>query len=463
MTQATPSPAPVLHGRYRIEEKLGAGRLAVVYRAYDDRLQRPVLVHMFRRDLMGQEALRQRFIAEAQSSARRNHPSLLDVFDSGEVGGRPFMITEYVSGRTLREIGALTLEDALLYFRQIVGAVAVCQAAGVPHPPISSSNVVLVDDGHVELLENWTTPAAERGLELAAYRAPERTAGGQVTHAAAVYSLGLLLIEMLTGRRVFDGTDPRAVAEMHLTGEIPPLTRVQPLLFAPSLDRLIRLATARDPQRRPPDAAALAQALDEVRRTYAGDTQPLDVPPARPPLVRRAPREDVLREDVLREDAPRPAPPRAAAFPDAAPRRQPVGPDPFRRRSLTGLGIMLALFAAVACGAYAITSSAAGRIDQGFELPSLSLPSLPLPDWLTGVVDGEGEVLVVTIGDIEGLNLRESPGLQTRVIGLLPNGARVRRLEGPRVVDNVSWIKVRAEVDGRPVDGWVSATFVRPE
>ncbi|HWQ11942.1 MAG TPA: protein kinase, partial [Roseiflexaceae bacterium] len=133
LTPATPTSSPVLHGRYRIEEQLGAWRLAVVYRAYDERLQRPVLVHLFRRDLLGQEPLRQRFVQEAQNSARRSHPSLLDVFDSGEVGGRPFMITEYVSGRTLREIGALSLEEALLYFRQVVGAVAACQEAGVPH------------------------------------------------------------------------------------------------------------------------------------------------------------------------------------------------------------------------------------------------------------------------------------------------------------------------------------------
>src|SRR5829696_9690595 len=183
MTQPTPVSIPLLHGRYRIEEQLGAGRLAVVYRAYDQRLQRQVLVHMLRKELLSQEALRQRFIQESHSNARRSHQSLLEIFDSGEIAGRPYMITEYVAGRTLRELGALSLEEALLYFRQLVGAVAVAQAAGVPHPPITSSNVILVEDGHVELLENWRTPAADAALEAACYRAPERTAAGAPQYA----------------------------------------------------------------------------------------------------------------------------------------------------------------------------------------------------------------------------------------------------------------------------------------
>jgi eukaryotic-like serine/threonine-protein kinase len=105
MTVNPPS-IPLLHGRYRIEEQLGVGRLAVVYRAYDERLQRKVLVHLLRKDLIGQETLRQRFIQEAHTSARRSHQSLLEVFDSGEIANRPYMITEYVAGRTLRETAA---------------------------------------------------------------------------------------------------------------------------------------------------------------------------------------------------------------------------------------------------------------------------------------------------------------------------------------------------------------------
>src|SRR5262245_59159473 len=99
MTDATPTSNPILHGRYRVEEQIGVGRLAAVYRAYDERLQRRVLVHLLRKELVDQEPLRERFVRESYDSARRSHPSLLEVFDSGEVAGRPYMVTEYVEGR----------------------------------------------------------------------------------------------------------------------------------------------------------------------------------------------------------------------------------------------------------------------------------------------------------------------------------------------------------------------------
>lgn len=453
MTSATPAPAPILHGRYRIEESLGVGRLAVVYRGYDDRLQRRVLVHIFRRDLAGQDQLRQRFLSEAQSAAGRSHASLLDVFDTGEVGGRPFMVTEFVSGRSLREIGALSLEEALLYFRQVVGAVAACQAAGVPHPPISSSNVILVDDGHVELLESWATPAGERGVDLAAYRPPERTAGEAVGHAGAVYSLGLLLIEMVSGARVFAGDDPRAVAQLHLSGDVPALSRFQPLMFAPSLEELVRRATARDPQRRPPDAAALGQALDELRRSYAGDTEKLVAPPPKPPRRERSTNALGRRPDP---PAGRAAAPQQAAAPPAAPPPARRRRTPILRRPIVGLAIVLALFGAVAYGAYAVATTAAGQFLGG-------APAIALPDWITGVVGGGGDVLVVTIGGVEGLNLRDAPGLESRVIALLPNGGRVRKLGEPQIVDNVPWVPVRAELNGRALEGWASQIYLRPE
>jgi hypothetical protein len=248
------------------------------------------------------------------------------------------------------------------------------------------------------------------------------------------------------------------VAQQHLAGDVPPLAQFQPLLFAPSLDALIRRATARDPQRRPADAAALGLAVDELRRAYAGDTQRLAAPPVRPPSARD--RIDRITSTLSRPargapPAPDPARGAARAAPAAAvaPARQAAMP---RRRPLAGLGLVLALFVAVACGAYAVSTAAAGQFLSG-------APPITLPDWVTGVVGGSGEVLVVTIGGVEGLNLRDAPGLQSQVIALLPSGARVRKLDGPRVVDNVPWLRVRAEVDGRAVEGWASATYLREE
>ncbi len=472
MTHATPTTPPILHSRYRIEEQLGVGRLAVVYRAYDERLQRRVLVHLLRKELLNQEPLRQRFIREAHDGARRSHPSLLEVFDSGEVAGRPYMVTEYVAGRALRDLGALSLEDALLYFRQIVGAVATCQAAGVPHPPISSNNVILVGDGHIELFESWLTLPATIALDTAAYRPPERTEAGASTPASAVYSLGLLLFEMLTGRRAITGDDPRTVAQTHLTARIPALSEVRPLIYVPALERLLQQATNRQPEQRPPDAAAFGQALDELRRVITRDTQRLESPPVRAPTLRE--RINRTAEDlVTSRPAPRPAPRPVQRLDSAQPAPEPARPIApprhDRQRSAVGIVVVLTLLVVVACGAYYGASVALASLTT-IELPrpQIDLPSLPelgisLPEWLTGVVSGQGEVLVVTGVAAEGLNLRDAPGLQTQVTALIPNGTRVRKIEGPQVVDQVPWLRVRASLPDGEREGWVSALFVKPE
>ena len=463
----TPVSIPLLHGRYRIDEQLGAGRLAVVYRAYDQRLQRQVLVHMLRKELLGQEALRQRFIQESHSNARRSHQSLLEIFDSGEIAGRPYMITEYVAGRTLRELGALSLEEALLYFRQLVGAVAVAQAAGVPHPPITSSNVILVEDGHVELLENWRTSAPDAALEAACYRAPERTAGGPASTAVAVYALGLLLIEMLSGRRVVRGDDPRMVAQAHLNTQIPALSHIRPLLYSPALDELIQRATARDPAQRPADAAALGQALDALRRDLSADTRRLARPPAQRPGLRERINRSTGRMIAARAPAQRPEP-GARAEPPAKPLRRAYSGQS-RRRSITGIVILLTLLIVFAgLGYYGISLALDKLTNIELPRPVLDLPALPdlgleWPSWLTGVVGGRGQVLVVTGVPEEGLNLRAAPGLNGQVIVLLPNTTRVRVLDGPQVADAVPWMHVRATIDGRDVEGWASVNFLKPE
>jgi serine/threonine protein kinase len=471
MAQSPAPTAPLLHDRYRIEERLGATRLAVIYRAYDERQQRPALVALFREELVSQEALRRRFIAEAQSGARYLHPSLLHVYDSGEVAGRPFLVTEYVSGRILRDLGPLTVEVALLYFRQIVGAVAACQMAGAPHPPISSVNIVAVDEGRVKLVENWSMTPAEFGAAIACYRAPERVAGHPPVAASVVYSLGLLLIEMLTGRRALDGGDLKAMLQAHQHVALPTLADMRPHIYLPSLVRMITRATAPDPSQRFPDAPALNQALDDVRRAISHTTDrlaPYASMPSTPSAAVNGRGQPASSPSVDRPASVRPDPQPAASTPPsdsmatAAPQRAMRGT---RQRPLAVLIAMVALFVLVGSGAYVLTSLAIeGLTNVRLPRPQVTLPeNVSLPDWLTGVANGSGEVLIVTIGDVEGLNLRNEPGLNTRVIALLPNGTRVRKLEGPRNIDGVPWVRVRGEIDGRQVEGWVSQLYVRSE
>jgi hypothetical protein len=353
-------------------------------------------------------------------------------------------------------VGVLSPEDALLYFRQIVGAVAACQMAQVPHPPISSSNVIIVDDGHVELVESWMLELEEVPRDLASYRPPERASGAQSTLAGAVYSLGLLLVEMLSGRRLVTGSDAREIAQAHANLRIPSVSELRPTIYAPALDRLIRSMTARDPAQRLPDAAALAQAIDNLHHDLSDDTRRLALPPAPGVMAQVRQATSQIRAPARRTPAAEPAQARVTG--------QPL-PAPPAARSIVGLGVMVALFLSVAIVAYTVATYAVeGLADIRLPRPEIGLPDLgfDLPEWLTGVVGGGGELLEVSIRDAEGLNLRSEPGLQTEVIALLPNGAQVRKLSDERNVDGVGWVRVRASISGREIEGWVSARYVRP-
>lgn len=511
MADATPTSAahPLLFGRYRVLETLGETRLSAVYAATDERLHRRVLLHLLRKELVGQERPRERFLAEVGQSARRSHQALLEVFDSGEVGGRPFMVTEFAAGRPLRGIGLLTAEQALLYMRQVAGAVAACQAqrsaelpGGLYHPPIASSNLLLVDEGRVKLVDSWLTPPAEAPREQAHYRAPELSEGKPASPASDVYALGLLCYELLTGVRPVTGEDARAVALAHLNARIPALAQSRPALYMPAAEQLIAKATARYPEHRHPDAQALGAALDALWRDLSSATQPLALPQGRPrrgaPASQPAPVAQPL-------PAPQPATtPQPAAYPPAAqpaayppapapaPARQPtprgglsgltgrmarrlqpagVDPDQLRKRNITrgvvGWLVMVGLVVGVIFGTLAVVNSLFNRVGS-LERPNVpGLPTVeaggPL-DWLGGLFGGGGgEVYVVNI--VDGLNLRSEPDAENdqNLLAVIPNGTPVTKLEGPRVEDNIPWLRVRVEINGQTLEGWMSQNYLIPE
>jgi hypothetical protein len=475
----TPSPGtatPLIFGRYRIIEELGEGRLATVYRATDERLRRTVLLHLLRKELSDREQLHRRFMEIAHATAQCSHPALLEVFDSGTANDRPYMITEDVTGRPLRALGVLTPEQALLYMRQITNAVALCEERKQPHPPISSSNIVVAEEGRVKLVEGWFIPPDEIPLDVAHYRAPERTEGQPASAASTVYSLGMLFYELITGTRPVTGSDPWAISQAHLTARIPPIAQVRPLLYLPALERLIGRAIARDPARRIATAAALSEALDKLWRELTGDTQRLPVPPApRRPQPQRTPEAAPL--PIAPAPAPAPAPPLArppepayappqpvAPAQPAAPRkrrRRDQGPRPLDTTTLRqkawqhGLRGWIAISLLLLVVAFVSYAGATYVVDRVFAIDI----GFGIPDWLPGTDPGE----VYVVSDATALNIRDQPGLtNSNVITALPNGTRVRKLEGPVMQDNVPWVRVRAEVEDQTIEGWVSENFLVP-
>ncbi len=422
MSQQAPQAAlPTLNNRYRLDAQLGTGRLASIYRATDLQRRQSVLVHLLRRELLEQPALRQRFDVEARHAAQRSHAAFPTVIERGEAAGRPYLVTDDISGTILRERLPLNAEHGLAIARQIVAAIDACQRAGVPHPPISSAHIMLDDAGRVTMFEHWALDPGELRRDRAFYRAPESgTEHGAAT--SVVYELGVLLHEILVGRPRDGGAraTPCVLPAQLLLGD---------------LERLIQGATAPDPAQRPHDVATVGRMLEAaVGRTMA--------------TTRR-----IGTDRGQKRGAARPA-----TAPSAT---RPAGR--WLPHRIIGLVLVIAFALGLTALTYHVALSAIPFV-AGLERPiaeGLERLGIRPPEWLTGVVGEAGDVLVVTIADAQGLNLRQAPGLGTAVLGVLSGGTQVRRISGPIIVDDVPWLEVRARIGERDVEGWVSAHFVR--
>lgn len=241
--------SPLLAGRYEIERPLGHGAMAVVDLARDHELDRDVALKRLAENLARDDDVRERFLREGRLAARLNHPNIVRVFDVGDVDGRPYIAMEHVDGETLADTlvrrGTLAPQEASLLGAQAARALAAAHAAGLVHRDVKPHNLLVRRDGVLKLgdfgiavgLEGTRLTLAGTVLGTAAYLAPEQARGEQVTAAADVYALGLVLVELVTGR-----PDPAA----RIPGP---------------LGASIRRCLALDPRARP-SAAEVAHALE---------------------------------------------------------------------------------------------------------------------------------------------------------------------------------------------------------
>jgi len=287
----------VLDGRYRVLSHIADGGMASVYLALDERLDREVAVKIMRPALARDETFVSRFRREARSAARLSHPNVVAVFDQGDDDGDLFLTMEYVPGRTLREVltaeGPLTPRAALDLFDPILQALDAAHSAGLIHRDVKPENVILRDDGVVKVADfglaravttATTTNASGVLLGTVAYLSPEQVERGVADARSDVYAVGLVLYEMLTGRKAFDGETPIQVAYQHVHGSVPvPSGRVPSVPH--ELDGLVALGTARDPDQRP---ATAGDYLAEVRRSRSVmSSSELDLRPAAPLVADR--------------------------------------------------------------------------------------------------------------------------------------------------------------------------------
>ncbi|MFQ5593920.1 MAG: protein kinase [Anaerolineae bacterium] len=267
---------PMINGRYRLLDKVGAGGMAEVWRARDTALGRIVALKVLRTQYSGNPDFLARFRREAQAAANLTHPNIVNVFDIGQAGERHYIVMEYVDGRNLKELirdqAPLSVERALDLATQVAAAVAHAHAAGIIHRDLKPQNILVDADDRVKVTDFGIARAmsaasfTDTGVVLgtAHYLSPEQAAGDPTTPATDVYALGVVLYEMLTGRTPFDAETTVGVALKHLQATPMPIQQLNPRVPAP-VAAIVNRSMAKDPAQRYADAGALTAALRAVR------------------------------------------------------------------------------------------------------------------------------------------------------------------------------------------------------
>ena len=277
-------------GRYELGELLGRGGMAEVRKGTDVRLGRVVAVKRLRTDLASDPTFQARFRREAQSSASLNHPAIVSVYDTGEERAtdgsdvpQPYIVMEYVAGRTLREIlreGRKILpERALEITSGVLAALDYSHRAGIVHRDIKPANVMLTPSGDVKVMDfgiaraiadassTMTQTAAVVGT--AQYLSPEQARGETVDSRSDVYSTGCLLYELLTGRPPFVGESPVSVAYQHVREQAPPPSTLDPEL-SPEIDAIVMKSLTKDVEQRYQSASAMRADIERCLAGQAG-------------------------------------------------------------------------------------------------------------------------------------------------------------------------------------------------
>jgi serine/threonine-protein kinase len=276
----------VLSGRYRLEAKLGSGGMSTVYLARDQTLDRPVAVKVMHREMSEQADQLERFRQEARSVAKFSHPNVVSVIDAGEDGGHPYIVFEYVEGETLKQRisrnGALDPQEAIAYAIEIARGLAVAHARNMVHRDIKPQNILIDGEGRAKLtdfgisrqLEQDGMTATGRVLGTTDYVAPEQAMGRKVDPRTDIYSLGVVLYEMLIGQVPFAADSQVGVAMKHVNEELPDVQRRRPDVSA-AVALVVERATAKDPEERYQQVSEMIDDLStalEVEAARAGST-----------------------------------------------------------------------------------------------------------------------------------------------------------------------------------------------
>ncbi|MGB0092046.1 MAG: protein kinase [Solirubrobacteraceae bacterium] len=264
-----------LNGRYRLEARIGAGGMSTVYRALDETLQRQVAIKLMNREVATDSDQLERFRREARWVAQLSHPHIVGVIDAGEDEGRPYIVFEYVEGETLKErirrMGRLPIAEAVAYGIEIARALGAAHARHIVHRDVKPQNVLIDEEGSAKVtdfgiartLDEEGLTADGRVLGTTDYVSPEQALGQPVTGQSDLYSLGVVLYEMLTGEVPFKGESQVAVAMKHVREELPDVQAMRPEVSA-ALAAVVDNATAKRVEDRYANDAELIADLEDV-------------------------------------------------------------------------------------------------------------------------------------------------------------------------------------------------------
>jgi eukaryotic-like serine/threonine-protein kinase len=319
-----PQPGDLIADRYELEELVGTGGMSSVFRAHDRQLERRVAIKILHEHYAEDPEYLERFRREARAVARLSHPNIVTVIDRGDDGGRQYIVFEHVDGENLKELvlrsGRLSVRRALELALSVADGLAFAHDHGLVHRDVKPQNVLLSSEGEVKVTDfgiarslHMEHGVTQTGTVLGTgeYLAPEQASGKPVSPATDVYSLGVVLWELLAGDVPFVGENFVAVALRHVNEPPPPLRERRPDV-SPRLDAAVQRALAKDPARRFPSMTAFAKELRACLAEAEGEAAP---PPPPPP-------EDDLAMTVVTPPAPAPA--RQRSRPPARRRRRPL-------------------------------------------------------------------------------------------------------------------------------------------
>lgn len=441
-------------GKYQIIEELGRGAHATVYKARDTTLDRVVALKVMRPGLLWEPDAVERFMREARAAAQLEHPHIVTIYEVGETEGTYYIAMRYLPGATVDELierGPMPVEQAVDIARQVAEALGYGHQRGFIHRDVKPSNIIVSDDGFATLTDfglvkalAWASLTSSGGvMGTPGYVAPELWEEKGASPATDVYALGVVLWEMLAGRRLFAGETPAGVMRKHLTETPPPLTEVRAGVPRAVADVVAR-ALEKVPEDRYQGGTDLARALEHPVRKEAVAEAPISTgtrvrTPQVIPQQWLVPRFAVYAATFL-----------VILVFVAWLAIRPTGP-PMPTTTPT------------ATRTPALTATATGRtvvpVASPTPTPFPTPTHTPKPSSTPHAEITVGSYVTVVGAGADGVSYKSGPGLNYARLGLLKDGTILKVLEGPEEADGYTWWRLEDE-DG--FTGWVADNWLEP-